>query len=136
MCPVSQSNSWWQSAVGTGWAERGGGAPSCAYRDRLSGMFTSAVYLHIMANIFYPRLYIFFHLLPLPPYVPDEGVGHAVPGGGPAGGGPQHGVRPQVRGRVDDGHRGAVTRYVVTWAAAVIIVTCHVRCERCTVRTL
>ena len=77
-------------------------------------MFTSAVYLHIMANIFYPRLYIFFHLLPLPPYVPDEGVGHAVPGGGPAGGGPQHGVRAQVGGRVDHGHRGAVTRYVVT----------------------
>ena len=114
MCPVSQSNSWWQSAVGTGWAERGGGAPSCAYRDRLSGMFTSAVYL-TTANIFIQGCKYFFpHLLPLPPYVPDEGVGHAVPGGGPAGGRAQHGVRAQVRGRVDDRHRGAVTRYVVT----------------------
>ena len=83
---------------------------------------------------FLSKVVYFFHLLPLPPYVPDEGVGHAVPGGGPAGGRAQHGVRPQVGGRVDDRHRGAVTGYVVTWAAAVIIVTCHVRCERCTVR--
>ena len=48
-----------------------------------------------MANIFYPKSYIFFHLLPLPPYVPDEGVGHAVPGGGPAGGrAPARGAGP------------------------------------------
>ena len=45
ICPVSQSNSCWKSTVGTGWAEGGGGAPSCAYRDIASGMFTSAVYL-------------------------------------------------------------------------------------------
>ena len=124
MWPVSQSNSWWQSAVGTGWAERGGGAPSCAYRDRLSGMFTSAVYL-TTANIFIQGckyFYACFHLLPLPPDVPDEGVGHAVPGGGPAGGRPQHGVRPQVRGRVDHGHRGAVAGYVVTLSAAALVV--------------
>ena len=54
--------------------------------------------------------------LPLPSYVLDEGVGHAVPDGGPAGGRAQHGVRPQVGGSVDDGHRGAVAGYVVTWS--------------------
>ena len=52
MWPVSQSNSWWQSAVGTGWAERGGVAPNCAYRDIASGMFTSAVYLDSGKNMF------------------------------------------------------------------------------------
>ena len=52
--------------------------------------------------------------LPLAADVLDEGVGHAVPDGGPAGGRAQHGVRPQVGRRVDDGHRGAVPGYVVT----------------------
>ena len=95
MWPVSQSNSWWQSAVGTARARRGVEAPSCAYRDMASGMFTSAVYLD-HGKFVYLTVQIFLTLpsLPLPPDVLDEGVGHAIPGGGPAGGRPQHGVRP------------------------------------------
>ena len=114
MWPVSQSNSWWQSAVGTARAGRGVEAPSCAYRDIASGMFTSAVYLAVNIFIKLSKYFLAVPSLPLAPDVLDEGVGHAVPGDGPAGGRPQHGVRAQVRGRVDHGHRGAVARYVVT----------------------
>ena len=97
-----------------------GGAGGRGAQLRVQGQTVRHVHLRgvpIMANIFIQGckyFYACFHLLPLPPDVPDEGVGHAVPGGGPAGGRPQHGVRAQVGRRVDHGHRGAVARYVVT----------------------
>ena len=83
--------------------------------DEVITLLAPAVYLD-HGKFVYLTVQIFLTLssLPLPPDVLDEGVGHAVPGGGPAGGRPQHGVRAQVRGRVDHGHRGAVARYVVT----------------------
>ena len=95
-----------------------GGAGGRGAQLRVQGHSVRHVHLRCVpvGEYFYQNVQIFLALpsLPLAADVLDEGVGHAVPDGGPAGGRAQHGVRPQVRGRVDDRHRGAVTRYVVT----------------------
>ena len=95
-----------------------GGAGGRGAQLRVQGHSVRHVHLRCVpgGGYFYQIVEIFLALpsLPLAADVLDEGVGHAVPGGGPAGGRPQHGVRAQVRGGVDHGHRGAVARYVVT----------------------
>ena len=55
-----------------------------------------------------------WNILPLSVHVLDEGVGHPVPGGGPASGRPEHWVMAEVGGRVQHWHAGPVALNVVT----------------------
>ena len=75
-----------------------GGAGGRGAQLRVQGHSVRHVHLRGVpgGGYFYQIVKIFLAVpsLPLAPDVLDEGVGHAVPGGGPAGGRAQHGVRP------------------------------------------
>ena len=128
MCPVSQSNSCWQSLVGMFHVCRGGSTPNWLNRESESGMLISEMYLRNGCQTKAPDIVIKnFYLLPMPVNILDKGVGDTVPGELLSSGFPKHRMGTEVSCRVDHRHRCLVPVDVVARTEGVNDVQLDIR---------